>query len=400
MFSVNSYKAGIKSGEIRKKCNNTLIDLLNAHPEWEWQYDGKPSARMDEITSDIDRIANWKLQPDLFRYSGLSANPNMTREFIDNHPDLPWDWVLLWANPSVYKLGDPELINAECKWFGLSQNPTVTWEFIRENINQAWNWEQLSRHSAITFSVVMTDPLFPGNLLNPDNFSLNLSLTPEIVGQNPEFTPINSNTVITWNWENLSVNPYIVTLDFLTRNTEKKWDWPYVARNHGITVDCLEEISKKGDYLLFYGMNPSIVQPNKISMKHWSSRGHCALFSYNANTTWNCVKDGLDQDWFWSVICRHPNISISDLETIPDMRTNMIYQTWLMNNPGLTVFDILKPQYRECLEKNYNRSMETLSSNKFLYNNVAYARIVRNKRELRRYLGDWRKGQILLGKQV
>jgi len=53
---------------------------------------------------------------------GISSNPNLTIEFINENLDKPWDW------------------------FYISANPNITMKYIKENPDKPWDWDGISRN--------------------------------------------------------------------------------------------------------------------------------------------------------------------------------------------------------------------------------------------------------------
>ena len=47
------------------------LDFIEAHPEYPW---------------------DW---------SGVSWNPNLTMDFIEAHPEYPWNWDVVSRNPKI-----------------------------------------------------------------------------------------------------------------------------------------------------------------------------------------------------------------------------------------------------------------------------------------------------------
>ena len=120
-------------------------------------------------------------------WSDLSANPNITWEFVQSHPDKPW------------------------VWYRLSQNPNITWEIIRDNPDKPWIWNHLLSNPNITWEIIQKnlDKQWDWNAL-----SWNPNITPDIIRSNPD---------IPWDWEGLSRNPNI-TWEFVQTNLDKPWN--------------------------------------------------------------------------------------------------------------------------------------------------------------------------------
>ena len=65
-------------------------------------------------------------------WHGLSANPNITWEFIEANPDKPWWW-----------------------WDYLSKNHNITWEIVEANPGKPWMWDYLSNNPIYRGSLSM-----------------------------------------------------------------------------------------------------------------------------------------------------------------------------------------------------------------------------------------------------
>jgi hypothetical protein len=76
------------------------MEMIQAHPEKPW---------------------NW---------NRISANPNVTMEMIQAHPEKPWDWDFI------------------------SDNPNLTMEMIQAHPEKPWNWNRISYNPNLTMEII------------------------------------------------------------------------------------------------------------------------------------------------------------------------------------------------------------------------------------------------------
>ena len=55
-----------------------------------------------------------------WNWCGLSCNPNITWDIVQDNPAKPWDWIYL------------------------SGNPNITWDIVLDNPDEKWDWGFLS----------------------------------------------------------------------------------------------------------------------------------------------------------------------------------------------------------------------------------------------------------------
>jgi len=87
---------------------------------------------------------------------GLSANPNITPEFLVNNIGEDWNWGALSSNPGMTLEFIEETIGtynwhffSHVGWAnkgGLSGNPNITPGFVRSHLNNQWDWVTLSKN--------------------------------------------------------------------------------------------------------------------------------------------------------------------------------------------------------------------------------------------------------------
>jgi hypothetical protein len=68
---------------------------------------------MNELQKTVELFPNkgWD-------WTQLSRNPEITPEFVEKHPEMPWVW------------GE----------YGLSMNLSITLDFIEKHIHGPWDW--------------------------------------------------------------------------------------------------------------------------------------------------------------------------------------------------------------------------------------------------------------------
>lgn len=117
--------------------NFTFQEVLdNINLPWSWYYLSK---RMN-----INDIINNKDLPWLWDVIS-EYNPTVTMTYVKNNPNLPWNKVLLQANPGITM---SDINNFEIDYNSVSRNPNLTINFYlvhKTNFNQAHSYE-LSRN--------------------------------------------------------------------------------------------------------------------------------------------------------------------------------------------------------------------------------------------------------------
>ena len=184
----------VVSGRVYNHPNMNIITLLNSIVdnseyccvEEAWKQVGSNP----NLTLDI--INNPKYKQDLLEdVSNLSNNPNLTVEFLQEHPDLNWDWDALTKN-RAFKINDLE--NKNLPWTdNLTNNPNITPDYLIKNkLMDPIHWNVVSRYMSIKY--IMDNKHLPWNYYN---LSLNENLTLDDIKNNPD---------IHWNYSNLSRN--------------------------------------------------------------------------------------------------------------------------------------------------------------------------------------------------
>jgi hypothetical protein len=127
---------------------NLQLSLLFAHPkQLKLHYDSlsaNPNITWEFVLSNLDEPWAWY---------DLSTNPIVTWDIMQKYPNLPWDYEFLPENPNITW----EIVRDNPKWWcacDVSRNPNITYDIVLANPDYPWDWERLSGNPSITWSVV------------------------------------------------------------------------------------------------------------------------------------------------------------------------------------------------------------------------------------------------------
>jgi len=73
----------------------------------------------------------------LVRYQRV--NPNLTMEYVEKHPDKPWNWEKISTRHDLTMQYVGEHAEKPWDWIQISCNPIVTLEYIGEHPDAPWN---------------------------------------------------------------------------------------------------------------------------------------------------------------------------------------------------------------------------------------------------------------------
>ncbi len=143
----------------------------------------------------------------------LSINPNLSFQYVLDHPELPWYWYGLSRDvPFKYVLDHPKL---PWNWYGLSENPNIPFQYVLDHPEKPWNWYGLSENPNIPFQCMLDHPEF----LCWDEFSRNPTVSFQDVLNHPE---------LPWDWYWLSTK---VSIQDVVNHPEKPWSWSGLSVN-------------------------------------------------------------------------------------------------------------------------------------------------------------------------
>lgn len=138
-------------------CNKNLtIEIIENHPEINFNYDMlslNPNITVDFIEKHIDEDWSWIL---------LSKNKNLTLSFIEKYIDI-LDQTMLIKNDALtfddimYLLSKKLLRNDVIEKY-LAANPNITWEFIQSHPEIKWDMESFSCNPNLTWKIFRDNP--------------------------------------------------------------------------------------------------------------------------------------------------------------------------------------------------------------------------------------------------
>lgn len=267
----------------------------------------------------------------------LSRNPNISWDFVCNHPEIEWSYQELSKNPNIslnIVKANPDkewhysllVENISITWDDIqkdnrllqcssnfSKNPNITIDIIRKNPHIKWNYTDLSSNSSIKFEDIQLAKDIPwqtyGIITNPNTpieyiLSLNEHYGPDMTMFYYIFCE-NNNTI---------------TYDTICNNPNQHWQPVYLAKNPCITLDIV-----KSDQKRFKNAN--------------------GFLSQNPNITWDVLQNNPDYQWEPFYIVQNPNITFDLLLADPD--------------------------------KKYMESIHNITTNIFKYNKTVYGRHIK-----------------------
>lgn len=95
------------------KSLNATWDEIRAHPQFPW---------------------HW---------GALSANPHTTWERVCERPEAPWDWSMISGNPRIGWEHVQAAPHAPWNWSIMSLNPNMSWTVVVENLDRPWDFSML-----------------------------------------------------------------------------------------------------------------------------------------------------------------------------------------------------------------------------------------------------------------
>jgi len=144
----------------------------------------------------------------------------VTIEYIEKHPDKPWNSFGMVLNPNLTM----EYVEEHCPdrsrdwWFLLSHNPNLPMEYVAAHPDEPWIWYGIAANAALTMDFVEKHP---DKLWNWVRISQNANVTIEYIDTHPEKR---------WDWVGISQNPNL-TIEFVREHPDKPWNWYEMSRN-------------------------------------------------------------------------------------------------------------------------------------------------------------------------
>lgn len=87
------------------------------------------------------------------------ASRNFPIHFIDENPNLPWEWDAISGNTNLtpaFIEKNVGIVSSDWDWTFLSRNPAVTMDFVERHQEESykWDWSSLSCNPNITFEFI------------------------------------------------------------------------------------------------------------------------------------------------------------------------------------------------------------------------------------------------------
>ena len=232
----------------------------------------------------------------------LSANPNITLDFVLATPNFNWDFGGLSINPNI-------TFDMICQNFSMSfpictiqagQNPNITIDIIKNNLNLRWDFDRISRNPNISpddikklvIEINENKTKYKNILYFPDTLRLS-----RYIYNNPNLTNdfVKQNLEMTWLLNNLGLCP-LIALDILN----------YIKPAN----DTL-----KGLFISKYSKNTSLTVQNII--------------------------DNVSENWNISELASNPSFDLNTLKDLEKILNKPITQDKnIIKNPNITL-DIL-----------------------------------------------------------
>lgn len=168
-------------------------------------------------------------------WTRASENPNLTVDFVNAHPEKPWDYKKLSMHPMitrefVLENANNTDANKQLSFILLSSNTSIDIDLVLELQDKDWFWKDVAKNPSISPSYLFTHPTLPWKLehlvqnpnINEDDIPI---IRTKLEGANPEY----SEEV----WKRLSKHPNI-TIEYMLRHPEIKWNWNFASDNPNI----------------------------------------------------------------------------------------------------------------------------------------------------------------------
>lgn len=328
--------------------SNELIRLLEKYPEKNWNWE-RLSANPNITLEYIDKHPT----SDKYRWNwlGISSNPNITIEFVEkyyNSNKYRWDWgELSHYLPITLKIFEKYI--SSWNYFRLSHNCSITIEIISKYKSLGWDWEVISCNPNITMKIVEEYKNLPWSW---EAFSWNPNITMDFIKKHPE------NNKITYNYNYISCNPGITMdivesyrdeVDMQYRNNELSviWDWDGLSENPNLTSEFIIKYSDKLNWMkLLY---------NK---------------ALKLDVIENLMNSELRHKLNFDKLSRNPNITIEFVEKYYDGIMCIYFWDWAALSFYLKLTDELIEKYKDKLSicnLSYNPSVTLELVEKYLY---------------------------------
>jgi hypothetical protein len=142
----------------------------------------------------------------------ININHSITPEMIESHPELKWDYNLLYNSLFITEEFIEKNIDKISNWFSFSKNPNISFEFIKKHSNKNWNWLLISKR--VTFNQII------------------------------------NNLQFKWSWLEITKNPNI-TLELIFNNPHLPWVYHAICENPNLTMQNINTMMNSPKYKEF-----------------------------------------------------------------------------------------------------------------------------------------------------
>ncbi len=186
-------------------------------------------------------------QPHCINWELISANPNVTLDYIDEHPEKPWDWRGISSNVNLTIKYIDENPEKPWNWSVISYNKNISIEDIIYKPHYSWDWNNISSNPALTMACVEKYKDSPWNMfLVSQNMSLKkghlepLHLYMDTIHYSGPPTNVN------WSAKNIHLHYIETHLDYINGliknqnfiNFKKYYEcWGQISNNPNLTID-------------------------------------------------------------------------------------------------------------------------------------------------------------------
>ena len=282
----------------------------------------------------------------------LSANPNITLDFVLANPKLNWDFSGLSMNPNI-------TWDMICQNFSMSfpiytrytaKNPNITIDIIEKNLNLKWEFPLLVYNPSISPEELETLVIKVNK--NRDKYNNILNVPNHI---NYPTDKYNEN----------------ITVDFVKQRPEHRWILGNLAVCPLITLDILNYVKptndqEKNNFFNNYSKNPSLTVQNIIDnvKENWNPSNLASNPAFDIGVLKqieSILNKPIRQNTF---ITKNPNITLDILNNDNTITTDVVN---LGMNPNLTYL-YLKPKFTSDINKISELFKNELTFNKYVYN--------------------------------
>ena len=338
MITAHSTALGILQREFQQLLLGTL--------EFDWIWE-------DVTSHSLITLEFIEKHPNLpWEYKYLSYNPNTTQEYIEQHPTIDWHWRMI---PRKVKI-DLEFIlsrpNVNWSWSFISGNLGISFETILEHPDKAWDWKYISSRSDLTLDFVLSHPDLP------------------------------------WDWLEISRNP-VISAEDADRHPDKPWQWDSLLDKPNVSLDFFRKHFDKFNELSKFSKNPEMFVPKSIDWKHVSQSKKITMdiikqnphlpwdfwsVSDNPNLTLEFIRNNPEKDWNWVSISEKVQISVDESKnsSIGHLISRASYsinrhlspldildnldQDWYFCNFGMNNFRKYRERLEESIQRVFNRT--------------------------------------------